>query len=63
MITATPTAIAYSILFTPYLSLHQKLLRSARPPAEIRRIGETDGPTDRIGNHVLPRPNPSRSPL
>jgi len=53
----------YCILFTSYLSPHQKLLRSARPHGGIRPIRGTDGPTDRIGNHVLRYPAATRRPL
>ncbi len=64
IVATTPNIIRYSIfLFTSYLSPNQKLPRSARPRAGIRRIRGTGGPSDRIGNHVLPRPNPDRSPL
>jgi len=35
IVATTPNTIRYSILFTSYLSLHQKLPRSARPRVEI----------------------------
>ncbi len=34
IVATTPNTIRYSILLTSYLSLHQKLLRSARTRAE-----------------------------
>ena len=61
IVATTPNIIRYSIFVYLLFVTRPKLPRSARSRAGIRRIRDTDGPSGRIGNHVLPRRNPGRS--